>query len=104
MPKTLAGLCDSLAGLLPILPFILGVSLGLVPTSIVDAQQDFAKIEGVVKDQTGAVIPGATVMIRSDVLNIERRTTTSADGLYSFPQLRPQCLHNDRGSGQFHQG
>jgi len=53
------------------------------------AQQDLAKLEGVVRDATGAVIPGATVIIRSEALSIERTVTSSADGLYSIPQLRP---------------
>jgi len=88
MLNILSRLCDSLASPLSVLPFILGVILGLAPISAF-AQQDLAKLEGVVKDQTGAVIPGATVTIRSEALNIERKVTTSVDGLYSFPQLRP---------------
>ncbi len=63
--------------------FILLASLSAV------AQQDLAKVEGVVRDQNGAVVPGATVTVRSEALSIERTTTTSGDGIYSIPQLRP---------------
>lgn len=67
----------------------LGVSSLLSATGW--AQQDLAKIEGVVKDPTGAVIPGATVTIRAEALNAERTATTSAEGFYSIPQLRPSA-------------
>jgi Carboxypeptidase regulatory-like domain/TonB dependent receptor len=91
MLKRLPGLVTRLTSLLPALLLVLGVSLALDPTPAALAQQDFAKIEGVVKDQTGAVIPGATVTIRSDALNIERKATTSGEGFYSIPQLRPSA-------------
>jgi carboxypeptidase family protein len=91
MLKRLSGLVTRLTGFLPALLLVLGVSLALDPTLTALAQQDFAKIEGVVKDQTGAVIPGATVTIRSEALNIERKATTSGEGFYSIPQLRPSA-------------
>ncbi len=53
------------------------------------AQQDQAKLEGVVRDANRAAVPGATVTIRLLSLNIERTTTTSEDGIYAFQQLRP---------------
>ncbi|MBK7601015.1 MAG: TonB-dependent receptor [Acidobacteria bacterium] len=53
------------------------------------ARQGLARVEGVVKDATGAVIPGAIVTIKSAALNIERSATTTADGVYFIPQLRP---------------
>lgn len=58
-------------------------------TSNTVAQQDLAKLEGQVKDSTGAVIPGAVVTIKSAALNIERSATTNAEGIYNIPQLRP---------------
>ncbi|MFN0112419.1 MAG: carboxypeptidase regulatory-like domain-containing protein [Blastocatellia bacterium] len=53
------------------------------------AQQDLAKLEGFVKDPTGAVVSGAKVTARSEATNSERTTTSNAEGFYSFPQLRP---------------
>jgi len=91
MLKRLPGLVTRLTSLLPALLLVLGVSLALDPTPAALAQQDFAKIEGVVKDQTGAVIPGATVTIRSEAINVERKATTSGEGFYSIPQLRPSA-------------
>lgn len=68
---------------------VLSLALTIIFSTMAMAQQDMAKVEGTVKDQTGAVIPGATVVIRSAALNIERSAVTSADGFYAIPQLRP---------------
>lgn len=53
------------------------------------AQQDLATIQGSVTDQTGAFVAGATVTVRSEAANVERTATTSEDGTFSVPQLRP---------------
>ena len=44
-------------------------------------------ISGVVTDQTGATIPGATVTVRNLDTNVERTATTESDGRFSFPGL-----------------
>ncbi len=53
------------------------------------AQSQNASINGTVSDPSGAVVPQATVTLRS----LERGTTVTtksgADGLYSFPNLEP---------------
>lgn len=51
--------------------------------------QDLATVTGTVTDQNGAVVPGATVTLSSAALAVERTTTTSEDGAYSIPQVRP---------------
>lgn len=43
------------------------------------------KITGIVKDQTNAVIPGATVVALNIATGVKHETTTSAQGSYSFP-------------------
>src|SRR5262245_45983346 len=54
------------------------------------AQAQDAGITGVVKDNSGAVLPGATVTATSPVLIEQQRTvTTDGDGRYSITQLRP---------------
>ncbi|HVF87292.1 MAG TPA: carboxypeptidase-like regulatory domain-containing protein [Pyrinomonadaceae bacterium] len=53
------------------------------------AQQDYANLEGVVRDANGGVIPNATVIVRSAELSVERTTTTSEEGIYTVVQLRP---------------
>ena len=63
------------------------VALGLLAPSAVFAQ---AQITGVVKDASGAVLPGVTVEAASDVL-IEkvRSATTDSAGQYRVLDLRP---------------
>jgi hypothetical protein len=53
------------------------------------AQQDMAQLEGSVRDKTGAVIPNAKITVRSAALGIERTGTSTAEGVYQIPQLRP---------------
>src|ERR1700747_3490206 len=49
-----------------------------------------AGITGVVKDNSGAVLPGPTVTAASPVLIEQQRTVvTDGDGRYSITQLRP---------------
>ena len=68
-----------------------GLSLLLVLAiqTTIFAQQDLARVEGTVKDETGAVISGATIKISSAALNVDRSSVSSAAGNYSIPQLRP---------------
>src|SRR4030095_1137680 len=48
-----------------------------------------ASIEGYVRDQQGAVLPGATVTLRNEETGVSRATTTEADGQYRFLALGP---------------
>jgi hypothetical protein len=45
------------------------------------------KITGVVKDQTGSVIPGATVVVTNTQTGVKLTTTTDQDGVFTFPVL-----------------
>ena len=45
------------------------------------------KITGVVKDQTGLVIPGASVVITDTQTGVKLTTTTDQDGMFTFPVL-----------------
>jgi len=49
------------------------------------AQNRNATVSGIVKDGTGAVLPGATVTVRAVATNQSRRTTTDERGRYAFP-------------------
>lgn len=51
------------------------------------AQAPTGVITGVVTDETGAVIPNATVTITNKATGVERVATTNAEGLYSAPAL-----------------
>lgn len=51
------------------------------------AQFDSGQISGFVRDESGAVVPGAVVVARNEGTGEERRTSTNGDGYYVFPQL-----------------
>ncbi|MFH1573433.1 MAG: carboxypeptidase regulatory-like domain-containing protein, partial [Acidobacteriota bacterium] len=53
------------------------------------AQVTGARLEGVVKDQTQAVIPGVTVAATHEATNITYDTVTNMSGFYLFPRLPP---------------
>ena len=46
-------------------------------------------LHGVVQDQSGAVIPNATVVLRAQTSIEAGRTTTDEHGAFSFPDLAP---------------
>jgi len=46
-------------------------------------------LQGVVKDMTGAVVPGATVTVRNEDSGQSHTTTTDASGVYRFYNLPP---------------
>ena len=46
-------------------------------------------IRGLVKDASGAVVPGARVSIHNAGTNEERTTSTDGSGFYAFPSLLP---------------
>jgi len=49
--------------------------------------QGTGEITGLVTDQTGAVIPGATVTLSNSATGEKRTTVTSSAGIYRFPSL-----------------
>src|SRR5262245_25538513 len=57
-----------------------------VPAS---AQLDRGQITGTIKDQTGAVVPGATVIATDLQTQAVRTTATDGSGFYTFPNLTP---------------
>lgn len=57
--------------------------------SLLLAQSDTAAITGIVRDQTGAVVPNATVAARNEATSIERKATTNQDGYYILTNLPP---------------
>ena len=53
------------------------------------AQFDRGQISGVVKDESGGVVPGATVTAVQVQTQAARTTVTDASGFYTFPNLAP---------------
>ncbi|MGZ8843597.1 MAG: TonB-dependent receptor domain-containing protein, partial [Pyrinomonadaceae bacterium] len=53
------------------------------------AQSNASDLQGVVRDQKGAVISGATVTARNPATNTSKATTTNEDGAYLIVSLTP---------------
>ena len=53
------------------------------------AQTDTGKISGTVKDQNGAVVPGASISIVDERTGTERSAKANDDGYFSVPALKP---------------
>jgi hypothetical protein len=70
------------ARLVPVLLF------GLLATQGLYAQIDTGTVLGTVKDQTGAVIPGAKVSLTNEGTNLTVTTTSGPDGGYIFTPVR----------------
>jgi Carboxypeptidase regulatory-like domain len=57
------------------------------------AQADQGRITGTIKDQNGAVIPGATVVVKNERTGDERTTTSNAEGAFQVTALRPSIYN-----------
>src|SRR5260221_8297998 len=64
---------------------LLAIALFALPVA---AQEQRVCIEGVVKDASGAVVPGATVEARAAGTGV-LSTTSDASGAFRFPSLLP---------------
>lgn len=53
------------------------------------AQSDTTQLSGFVKDQAGAVIAGAKVIVKSETKVVERTAMTNSDGYFIVPNLPP---------------
>ena len=69
--------------------WLCGILLLLALARPVLAQETRGSIEGVVKDSSGAILPGATVEARSPALVGVQSTVSDAAGAYRFPALPP---------------
>ena len=67
--------------LIVILSFVLG-------TSALYGQVDTGTILGTIRDNTGAVVPGAIVTVRNEGTSFTQTTTSSAAGTYVFTALK----------------
>ena len=66
-----------------------GMLLFLVPQVAFPQGETTSAIIGIVSDQTGAAIPGATVTITHIDTGLKRDATTDDSGRFNFPQLKP---------------
>ena len=64
------------------------LAIGLFLPAIAFAQAD-ARFAGVVLDPSGAVVPGATVLVKNERTGEERTVVTNTEGRYIVANLRP---------------
>lgn len=65
------------------------VLVGLLAAPVATSAQSTGTVRGVISDESGAVLPGATVLIASVATGQTSETVTSAEGAYLFPFLPP---------------
>jgi len=65
----------------------LGACLVIFVATTAVAQAPVGTVSGTVRDQTEAVLPGATVTIRHAATGVERHLTTDTEGTFSAPAL-----------------
>lgn len=72
------------------LAYVFGLAAILVTfASAVSAQEFRATITGTITDPNGAVVPGATVMVKNVETNVTATVKTNDDGAYSISTLMP---------------
>src|SRR5262245_31662134 len=64
------------------------VAAALLTPRAASAQIDQGRITGTIRDASGAVVPGASVVIKNERTGEERTSVSSAQGLYLVPGLR----------------
>lgn len=72
--------------------FLRGITaalLVLVAFGAVNAQESRGSLTGKVSDQNGAVLPGATIVIKNIETNVAATSITNEEGSYTFPLLQP---------------
>ena len=65
------------------------ILLLLAVASLLSAQSSQSSVNGTVRDQSGAVIPGASVQLVNSDTGINSRTVTNEAGFYVFPAVNP---------------
>lgn len=68
---------------------LLTTFLLLPPTILGQTSPSTGALQGVVQDQAGAAVSGATVTLINNALAIRRQTTSAADGTFVFPLVQP---------------
>lgn len=68
---------------------VLAVGFWLAVAGQAAAQQTAGSIVGTVRDESGAVLPGATVTVKSAAIAGEPSAATAPNGRYAFPALPP---------------
>jgi hypothetical protein len=67
----------------------------------VSAQSTFGSLTGTVSDQSGAIIPNAQVTVTNQDTGVARKAKTTADGIYTIPDLQPGMYRVQVEAGGF---
>src|ERR1700689_4584100 len=76
----------------PLMPKLVNKILPLLFIVLISAHlraQDVAAITGVVTDQTGAVVPGATVTLENTLTGVTAKTVSNGIGSYTINEMKP---------------
>lgn len=75
--------------------------LSMVPCAIYAQTGDQGRIVGRVVDTNGAVVPGATIVVKNNRTGEERTVTSSDEGYYQAPALRPSSYTVSANASNF---
>lgn len=70
-------------------------------TGNINAQSGTTGVKGTVKDQQGAVVPGATVKLNNLANGFSRTVTTSNEGNFNFPAILPGTYQIEVSANNF---
>ena len=70
-------------------PLLLSLSLYALSSLSAYAQAGRGSISGTVADSSGAIVPGASVVLRESSTGIKQSTVTTSAGVYSFVSVAP---------------
>jgi hypothetical protein len=65
------------------------LTLCVVATRLLHAQTTSAELRGIIRDPSGAVIPGVEVVVKNIATGALRSTVSNNAGIYSVADLRP---------------
>src|SRR5438270_11087756 len=69
--------------------FALVATAVVLVNTIIFAQTDSGRITGMLTDQNGGLVPGASIVLKNDRTGEERTVTSGSDGSYSIASLKP---------------
>src|SRR4051812_46072405 len=69
--------------------FLRSVLLGATMLPLLFGQGDAGRIVGTVTDSTGAVLPGATIIVTNEKTSQERKAVADSAGYFALPNLPP---------------
>jgi Ca-activated chloride channel family protein len=68
--------------------FVIAVAIGLAIIVVARAQPNSGRIQGVVRDSSNAVLPGVTVTLAREAIQVQRQLT-NANGAFEFLEVAP---------------